>query len=85
MAAEATNTIYLDLNQASLAYIDAIGESAAHAYNLNPDDNTHLNDWGSVVFGRLLADLLLEKKPELAQWIQANETLSELIESGLPA
>ncbi|KAI3335812.1 SGNH hydrolase-type esterase domain-containing protein [Ustulina deusta] len=85
VAAEATNTIYLDLNQASLAYIDAIGESAAHAYNLNPDDNTHLNDWGSVVFGRLLADLLLEKKPELAQWIQANETLSELIESGLPA
>ncbi|KAI1420033.1 SGNH hydrolase-type esterase domain-containing protein [Xylaria sp. FL1777] len=84
-AAEATNTTYLDLNQASLAYVDEIGESAAHAYNLSPDDNTHLNDWGSIVFGRLLADLLLEKKPELTEWIRANETLSELIKSGLPA
>ncbi|KAF2967663.1 hypothetical protein GQX73_g5904 [Xylaria multiplex] len=84
-AAEASNTTYLDLNQASLAYVDAIGEDAAHVYNLNPDDNTHLNAWGSVVFGRLLADLLLEKKPELSQWIRANETLSGLIQSGLPA
>ncbi|KAI1272259.1 SGNH hydrolase-type esterase domain-containing protein [Xylaria sp. FL0933] len=84
-AAEATNTTYLDLNEASLTYVDAIGEEAAHAYNLVPDDNTHLNDWGSVVFGRMLADLLLDKKPELAQWIRANETMSELIASGLPA
>ncbi|KAI0535173.1 SGNH hydrolase-type esterase domain-containing protein [Xylaria digitata] len=84
-AAEASNTTYLDLNQASLAYVDAIGEDAAHVYNLNPSDNTHLNAWGSVVFGRLLADLLLEKKPELGQWIRANETLSGLIQSGLPA
>ncbi|KAI0803752.1 SGNH hydrolase-type esterase domain-containing protein [Xylaria sp. FL0064] len=84
-AAEATNTTYLDLNQASLTYVDAIGEDAAHAYNLVPDDNTHLNDWGSVVFGRMLADLLLAKKSELAQWIRANETKSELIASGLPA
>ncbi|KAI1347851.1 SGNH hydrolase-type esterase domain-containing protein [Xylaria sp. FL0043] len=84
-AAEATNTTYLDLNQASLTYVDAIGEEAAHVYNLVPDDNTHLNDWGSVVFGRMLADLLLEKKPELGRWIRANETMSELIASGLPA
>ncbi|KAI0427140.1 SGNH hydrolase-type esterase domain-containing protein [Xylaria sp. FL1042] len=84
-AAEATNTTYLDLNQASLTYVDEIGEAAAHVYNLVPDDNTHLNDWGSVVFGRMLADLLLAKKPELTQWIRANETMSELIASGLPA
>ncbi|KAI1362938.1 SGNH hydrolase-type esterase domain-containing protein [Xylaria arbuscula] len=84
-AADATNTTYLDLNAASIAYVDAIGEEAAHAYNLAADDNTHLNDWGSVVFGRILADLLLGKKPELAEWIAANETLSELIANGLPA
>ena len=65
--------------------MDAIGEDAAHAYNLAASDNTHLNDWGSVVFGRIVADLLLEKKPELSEWIVANETLSRLIADGLPA
>lgn len=84
-AAEASNTTYLDLNAASIAYVDAIGEDAAHAYNLAASDNTHLNDWGSVVFGRIVADLLLEKKPELSEWIVANETLSRLIADGLPA
>ncbi|GAW19430.1 hypothetical protein ANO14919_089170 [Xylariales sp. No.14919] len=84
-AAAASNTTYLDLNAASLAYVDAIGEDAAHAYNLAADDNTHLNDWGSVVFGRLLADLLLAKAPALEPWIRANATLSGLIQSGLPA
>ncbi|KAI1749135.1 SGNH hydrolase-type esterase domain-containing protein [Xylaria castorea] len=84
-AASTAGATYLDLNAASLAYVDAIGEDAAHAYNLNADDNTHLNAWGSVVFGRIVADLLLEKKPELEQWIAANETMSELIKEGLPA
>ncbi|KAI0871246.1 SGNH hydrolase-type esterase domain-containing protein [Hypoxylon argillaceum] len=84
-AASTSNTTYLDLNAASLAYVDAIGETAAHAYNLNPDDDTHLNAWGSVVFGRLVADLLLEKKPELGSWITPNATLSALLAEGLPA
>ncbi|KAI0467956.1 SGNH hydrolase-type esterase domain-containing protein [Xylaria cf. heliscus] len=84
-AAETSGTTYLDLNAASLAYVDAIGETAAHAYNLKDGDNTHLNAWGSVVFGRIVADLLLEKRPDLGQWIAANETMSELIKEGLPA
>ncbi|KAI1822606.1 SGNH hydrolase-type esterase domain-containing protein [Xylaria intraflava] len=84
-AAEATGITYLDLNQASINYVNAIGEEAAHAYNLNPDDDTHLNDWGSVVFGRMLADLLLENRSDLSSWILPNETLSNLIAAGLPA
>ncbi|KAI0097301.1 SGNH hydrolase-type esterase domain-containing protein [Nemania sp. FL0031] len=84
-SASSPPTTYLDLNAASLAYVDAIGETAAHAYNLNPDDNTHLNAWGSVVFGRLVADLLLEKVPALESWIVPNATLSALIADGLPA
>ncbi|KAI0439024.1 SGNH hydrolase-type esterase domain-containing protein [Xylaria telfairii] len=84
-AAEAAGAPYLDLNAASLAYVDAIGADAAHAYNLGAGDNTHLNAWGSVVFGRIVADLLLEQEPGLEQWIAANETLSELIREGLPA
>ncbi|KAI0509010.1 SGNH hydrolase-type esterase domain-containing protein [Xylaria bambusicola] len=84
-AASASNTTYLDLNAASLSYINSIGEATAHTYNLYPDDNTHLNSWGSIVFGRIVADLLLEEKPALAAWISANETMSELIRDGLPA
>lgn len=53
----------LDLNLASLSYVDAIGSVDAQAYNLNPTDMTHLNDWGSVVFGRMVADLLLGHPP----------------------
>ncbi|KAI1505825.1 GDSL-like Lipase/Acylhydrolase [Biscogniauxia marginata] len=84
-AAQATKTTYLDLNQASLNYVNKIGNESAQAYNLKPDDKTHLNDHGSVVFGRILADLLLEKEAHLKQWITSNETLSDEIRLGLPA
>ncbi|KAI2634048.1 SGNH hydrolase-type esterase domain-containing protein [Xylaria nigripes] len=83
--AEATGATYLDLNQASINYVDAIGEEAAQVYNLNPEDETHLNDWGSVVFGRMVADLMLEKQGDLTAWIRPNETLSNLIKNGQPA
>ncbi|KAI1183584.1 GDSL-like Lipase/Acylhydrolase [Nemania serpens] len=84
-AAQLSQTTYLDLNEASLSYVDAIGEDAAHAYNLNPSDNTHLSAWGSVVFGRLVADLLLVEEPGLRSWITPNETMSALLREGLPA
>ncbi|KAH9909541.1 SGNH hydrolase-type esterase domain-containing protein [Xylariomycetidae sp. FL2044] len=84
-AAEATGSMYLDLNQASINYVNSIGEDAAHVYNLAADDNTHLNDYGSVVFGRMVADLLLEKVADLGKWFRANETLSYAISHGLPA
>ncbi|RYP14640.1 hypothetical protein DL765_006255 [Monosporascus sp. GIB2] len=86
-AAAATDTALLDLNAASIDYVNAIGEAAAHAYNLKEGDRTHLNDWGSVVFGRMVADLLLRGDVGcgLGKWIRPNETLSELIWSGLPA
>ncbi|KAK9426703.1 putative GDSL-like Lipase/Acylhydrolase [Seiridium unicorne] len=86
-AAEATNTTYLDLNKYSLAYVDRIGNESAQVYDLNGygADMTHLNDYGSVVFGRLVADLLLQKKKYLEPWILPNETLSYDIWNGIPA
>ncbi|RYP78173.1 hypothetical protein DL771_000650 [Monosporascus sp. 5C6A] len=86
-AAEATDTAVLDLNAASIGYVNVIGEAAAQAYNLKEGDRTHLNDWGSIVFGRMVADLLLRADVGcgLREWIRPNETLSELIWSGLPA
>lgn len=79
-------TKWIDLNKASTDYVNAIGPDASHVYNLAPDDNTHLNDWGSVVFGRMVSDLLVEKYGDVfEQWTVENQTLSEAIEAGLPA
>ncbi len=86
-AAEATGSIIIDLNAASLAYIDAIGRDAAWAYNWGDDraDMTHLNPYGEVVFGRMVADLIIRAKPDLKRWIAPNETLSYAIWNNLPA
>ncbi|CAJ2506564.1 Uu.00g006940.m01.CDS01 [Anthostomella pinea] len=84
-AARATNTTYLDLNQASMNYANRIGNESAQVYNLHPNDTTHLNDYGSVVFGRLLADLMIEKRGCLERWIGPNETLSYDLWHGIPA
>lgn len=86
-AAKATDTTYLDLNKYSLEYVNRIGNVSAQVYDLNGynADMTHLNAWGSVVFGRLVADLLLHKKSYLAPYITPNETLSYNIWNGIPA
>ncbi|EFQ34242.1 GDSL-like Lipase/Acylhydrolase [Colletotrichum graminicola] len=78
-AAAAAGVTYVDLNLNSRKYVQAVGEAKAHSYNLVPGDNTHLNDEGSVVFGRLVADLLLRKETQLAQWFTPDEALSEEI------
>ena len=50
-----------------------------------PDDRTHLNEWGSVVFGRLVSHLLVEKYKDIRVWTKANETLSRALREGVPA
>lgn len=58
----------VNLNEASLAYIGAIGKKAAFRYNkYHPlfHDTTHLNELGAVVFGRIVADLMLGHPPAL--------------------
>jgi lysophospholipase L1-like esterase len=84
-AANQTGSPIIDLNAASLSYVDAIGQEAAQVYNLSPSDRTHLNAWGTVVFGRMVADLIIRQLPYLECWITPNETLSNEIWSGIPA
>ena len=57
-AAQASKSDYIDLNQASTAYLNAIGQTNAWTYNLNADDHTHLNVAGSVVFGNMVSWLI---------------------------
>ena len=39
---------YIDLHQASIDYVEAIGEDAAHRLNREPDDNTRKSGFATV-------------------------------------
>ena len=88
--AEAKGSMYIDLNLASENYCNAIGPEASYRYNLfnatRQGDTTHLNEFGGVVFGRLVSDLLNEKYGDLfGKWTVKNETLSEQLAMGVAA
>ncbi|RGP73134.1 rhamnogalacturonan acetylesterase rhgt [Fusarium longipes] len=74
---------YLDLNKASTDYVNAIGQDNADKYNEIEGDRTHLNFSGKVVFGRMVADMLIQKRRDLARYITSNKKLSLLIENGV--
>lgn len=92
-AAANTKTLVIDLNAKSKKYVEAIGKAEAIKYNAdyepkNPGkskDNTHLNKHGSDVFGRIVADLILEQVPELGQWVKKGAGMSAEIQAGKPA
>ncbi|KAF4549883.1 Hypothetical protein D9617_19g101880 [Elsinoe fawcettii] len=72
----------IDLNAASTAYLNAIGEEDAHKYNLNPTDNTHLNSQGSVVFGTIVAGLLDEAVPEVKKYVKPVRAIADAVKKG---
>ncbi|CZS81647.1 unnamed protein product [Fusarium graminearum] len=74
---------YLDLNTASTKYVNAIGQENADKYNEIEGDRTHLNMSGKIVFGRMVADMLVQKRPDLARYIKSNKKLSQLIRDGV--
>ena len=76
----------IDLHQASITYLQKIGPTAAHRLDLAKGDETHLNDNGSIVFGRMVADLINAAYPaEMAGVFKANKTLSTQIADGVPS
>jgi hypothetical protein len=84
--AEANGLHWVDLNQASTAYVNEIGQAAADGYNLAQGDRTHVNAWGGVVFARVVSDLLVGKYGgEFGGVTVGNETLSRLIAGGVAA
>ncbi|KAG9202273.1 hypothetical protein G6514_004481 [Epicoccum nigrum] len=84
--AEENGLHWIDLNQASTKYVNAIGQGAADGYNLAQGDRTHVNEWGGVVFARIVSDLLVGKYPEEFEGVTVkNETLSGLIAEGVAA
>ena len=83
--AEANSVKFADLNIASENYVNAIGKTAASKYNLADGDWTHLNEWGGVVFARIVSDIIVAKYPEVEFAVKKNETLSALIKAGKAA
>lgn len=81
--AQANSIMWVDLNIASENYVNSLGKSAASKYNLASNDWTHLNEWGGVVFSRIVSDLLVEKYPkDFEEFTKKNETMSALIKAG---
>jgi hypothetical protein len=93
-AASSTKTVVIDLNAHSKKYVESISKSEATKYNADysdsksagsSKDNTHLNKHGSAVFGRMVADLILEQVPELGKWVKKDAAMSASIRNGKPA
>lgn len=75
----------IDLNKASTNYLNAIGPENAYTYNLNPTDYTHLNDAGSVVFGGIVADLIIQVAGDLSRdgYLKVNADLKKDVDEGV--
>ncbi|KAF9030961.1 SGNH hydrolase [Hymenopellis radicata] len=83
LVAQEQGTHLLDLHAASIAYCEAIGEDASHRLNRLEDDNTHLNVNGTIVFGRMVADLMEASFPPGDLPIIANPGLTFNITHGI--
>lgn len=84
-AAHSSGAKFIDLNEASTTYLNAIGPDDAYTYNLNPTDYTHLNVPGSIVFGGIVANLVAQNFVSLAKYgyLHADEKLKRDVESGI--
>ena len=84
-AAAAVGVTLLDLNAVSRKYVQAIGQSNADTYNLADGDRTHLNDHGTAVFGRMVADIIVGWKSALSAHITPDPALSKKLAQGIYA
>jgi lysophospholipase L1-like esterase len=48
-----------------MKYLNSIGEAAGDKFSPMTDDKTHLSPRGTVVFGRMVAELIGRRLPEL--------------------
>ena len=65
-------------------YLNAIGQASAWAYNLLPADRTHLNYPGSIVFGNLVAKLIVEAEvgKGVKKYFDLDKTIIKAIDKG---
>ncbi|KXG49554.1 Esterase, SGNH hydrolase-type, subgroup [Penicillium griseofulvum] len=84
-AAHQSSATYIDLNQASTRYLNAIGPENAFTYNLNPADHTHLNVPGSILFGGIVAELITQKQDALTKsgYLRVDSQLKKDVDHGI--
>jgi lysophospholipase L1-like esterase len=84
-AAHHASSRYINLNQASTKYLNAIGPTNAYTYNLNAADYTHLNVAGSIVFGGIVAQMIAQDFPHLGRegYLRINKQLTEDVGRGI--
>jgi len=84
-AAHRSGASFIDLNKVSTRYLNAIGPDDAYTYNLNPTDYTHLNVPGSVVFGEIVAELIVQDFQALSNdgYLKVNEKLRKDVDRGI--
>ncbi|KAJ9491257.1 hypothetical protein VN97_g1965 [Penicillium thymicola] len=84
-AAHRSHAAYIDLNEASTQYLNAIGPENAFTYNLNPADYTHLNVPGSALFGGIVAELIAHKFDALKKlgYLRLDSKLKKDIDHGI--
>ncbi|CAG8949876.1 hypothetical protein HYFRA_00004204 [Hymenoscyphus fraxineus] len=88
--ASETNAQFIDLNKASTAYMNAIGQSNADLYNLDNlpgGDRTHLNPSGEKLFGNMVAKLIgqspvLELGAQTKGFLAPNAAIVAAIDAG---
>ncbi|CZR65678.1 related to acetylesterase [Phialocephala subalpina] len=83
--ASSIKAAYIDLNEASIKYLDSIGATDAATYNRIPTDFTHLNPVGSVLFGDMVSWLITSttKYGEVVgEYTSPNRTVVEAIKTG---
>jgi lysophospholipase L1-like esterase len=76
---------YIDLNKASMAYLNAVGAVNGVKYNRISTDYTHLSPAAGVVFGNMVAELILGSKVGSAvkAYISPNATIVKDIAAGV--
>ncbi len=77
----------IDLNLASMNYLNHIGKSNALSYSLVPGDVTHLNAAGGLVFGNMVSGLVCQEVRsahgyDIVGYTRPNMTIWEAIVKG---
>ncbi|KAG9186681.1 hypothetical protein G6011_09789 [Alternaria panax] len=82
-AATQTGADIIDLNAASMQYLNAIGAEKGKTYDLKAGDSTHINAQGSVVFGNLVAILIKKEVPAISQYLKPVKDVQSALEKGV--
>ena len=82
--ASANSFPFIDLNKASMAYLNGIGETNARLYDRIAGDTTHLNAAGDMLFGNMVSWLLGSSGvgAQVEGFLSPNVTIVEDIEDG---